>query len=316
MRLLVAATTALFLTIGLAGCLDDPTGTVAVEGGGSLAVGRLEVFPFNLVAGMTYGAATPWGTLVRLANPTSEATNFEFFLEGGQGWVADARALAVDGDDAKQGDLFLDGRLAGGESTVVLVHLDDIGDGNLTMTVEQGSARLEYTFGLAEAGSNLVEPGHSVETFTVGVWINGTSFYTNWGAFHEAPGFPRGYPAGDFGGDPLPIYVYDDDRAEQPPRSKDNCEFTTITGYNELLKMQQLGASAVRFLEPEEAYTVPGAEDHFLYGEPLIFLNYVVGHGGDTVPITGDLPQPLAPCFHPNNALPPGVPPLPIPGAS
>ncbi len=157
-------------------------------------------------------------------------------------------------------------------------------------------------------GGPAVEPDQHVMTYTVGVWVNGTSFYTNNAAFHGDPEFPRGYAAEDFGGDPLPIYVYDEDRSEQPNKSKDTCHFTTITGYNALLKTQTVGGTGVRYLAPEEGYTLEGNEDHFLYGEPLIFLNRVVSMSD----VPDDVPNPTDACFDINRRTPDQVPDIPL----
>ncbi|MBW3583367.1 MAG: hypothetical protein KY455_09745 [Euryarchaeota archaeon] len=157
-------------------------------------------------------------------------------------------------------------------------------------------------------------PHDKVKTLTVGVWTNGTSFYTNIADLNADATFPAGYDREQFGGDPLPIYVYDQDRREQPVGNRDRCWFTTISGYNALLKSQaELGTNA-RFLTPEEGYTVAGAEDHFLYGEALVFLNTVVAHEGQAEQAE-EAPDPTAPCFQPRNAerkLPP-LPPASLP---
>ncbi|MGB1586692.1 MAG: hypothetical protein ACPHID_06575 [Thermoplasmatota archaeon] len=147
-----------------------------------------------------------------------------------------------------------------------------------------------------------IVPGQHVATVTVGLWTNGTSFYTNIPELNEDPDFPAGYDRATFDGTPLPIYVYDQDRTEQPTGSKDTCHFTTITGYNALLKTQVNGGTSVRYLQPEEGYTVAGAEDHFLYGDALVFLNTVTAITG-TTGAADNLPAPTGACFDAQNTV-------------
>lgn len=159
-------------------------------------------------------------------------------------------------------------------------------------------------------GPNPVGPGQHVHTATVGVWLNGTSFYTNIPDLNADEAFPAGYDRSEFGGDPLPIYVYGEDRTEQPPGSKDTCHFTTITGYNALLKTQVEHGTSVRWLAPEEAYTRPGAEEHQLYGDVLVFMNTIVQHDGGVGPAER-APDPTGDCFRPQNSSPVPLPPPP-----
>lgn len=147
-----------------------------------------------------------------------------------------------------------------------------------------------------------VLPGDHVQTATVGFWTNGTSFYTNIAELNDDPAFPAGYDRSEFGGDPLPIYVYGQDRTEQPIGSRDTCHFTTIDGYNALLKTQSEGSTGVRFLQPHEAYTRPGAEEHPLYGDALIFMNTIVAHDGATGALDAP-PAPTGACFDGQNSV-------------
>lgn len=141
-----------------------------------------------------------------------------------------------------------------------------------------------------------VAPGDHVRTVTVGVWANGTSFYTNSADLLADAAFPAGFDHNESASDPLPVYVYDQSRDEQPEGSKDRCWFTTIAGYNALLRSQSEGSTGVRFLPPESAYTLPGNEDHPLYGDPLVFLNTVVAHEGPTG-LEDEAPDPTGDCF-------------------
>jgi hypothetical protein len=141
-----------------------------------------------------------------------------------------------------------------------------------------------------------VVPGDHVQTVTVGVWTNGTAFYTNSAELLSDPALPAGFDRTAFAADPLPVYVYDRGRDEQPAASQDACRATTIDGYNALLKEQAEHSTGVRLIRPEDGYTTPENEAHPLYGEPLIFLNTVIVHDGATGPL--DLvPDPTGPCF-------------------
>ena len=164
------------------------------------------------------------------------------------------------------------------------------------------AAPLRWAWNVTTASGTDVGAGDHVQTQTVGFWTNGTSFYTNIPALNADPDFPAGYPRADFVGDPLPVYVYGADRTEQPPASRDTCHFTTIPGYNALLRTQAEGSTGVRFLAPEEAYTRPGAQDHPLYGDALVFMNTIVAHDGATGPLD-TLPDPQGACFDEQNTI-------------
>lgn len=128
------------------------------------------------------------------------------------------------------------------------------------------------------------QAGQGVHVMTAGFWENGTLFYTNIAEIDADPDWPR---AGWYtweGADPLPVYVYDTDRGEQPatwtdPQAgtpaagtvPDVGYFTTIPGFNEALKGLSTSTTRVVRLAPEEAYTRPGNEDHDLYGDAIVF---------------------------------------------
>lgn len=157
-----------------------------------------------------------------------------------------------------------------------------------------------------------VVPGDHVQTITVGVWLDGTAFYSNAAGALQDPEFPHteGWTTPQDATEPLPIYVYDADADEQPARSQDTCHFTTISGYNGLLKTQAEGSTNVALLRPEAAYTREGAEDHPLYGDSLVFMNTVVAHDGATE-TADEVPDPTGACFQDRvDALLGSVPPL------
>ncbi len=296
----------------LAGCLDGD----GAEG--------LDLYLFDYPGAQNWVPGTEHGWMLRISNPTSQTM-----------------AAVVAPIGVADGPFFLAADLAAGRMPDLVASVDGAVIGGLRAVLAPGESTVAVL--LVRAYENAVEPvaglrvhsmlgdqvvetadvtrpvkmvegldveaGDHVRTATVGVWINGTSFYTNIAALNEDPAFPAGYDRAEFGGDALPIYVYASDRGEQPAGSKDTCHFTTITGYNELLLGQAEGGTGARFLLPEEAYTREGAEDHLLYGDALVFLNTVVGHDGPTS--TADaLPDASGACFNAENSLPPGLPPV------
>lgn len=179
-------------------------------------------------------------------------------------------------------------------------------DANWTMRVHDAASQEEirsetmsWTYEIMPFSFDMdVSPGDHVRTVTVGFWLNGTSFYTNAADLLVDPDFPGapGWVSADDGSDPLPVYVYEQGREEQPYGSQDNCYFTTITGYNDLVDVQTLGSTGIRLLQPEEAYTLPGYEDHDLYGDPIVFMNTVIAHDGATN-TQDELPDPDGTCY-------------------
>lgn len=176
-----------------------------------------------------------------------------------------------------------------------------------------GHARLDLQYDLSACGElhagtiswDLAPPesgeaaqaGQGTHVFTAGFWENGTLFYTNIKAIDHSE-WPRAAWYAWEGDDPLPVYVYEEDRAEQPAVWKDPQAgtpldgtvpglgyFTTIPGFNEALKGLSTMTVRVARLSPEEAYTRPGNEEHPLYGDALVFYIKVI----DVV----DLPCPL-----------------------
>ncbi|MHB1262714.1 MAG: FKBP-type peptidyl-prolyl cis-trans isomerase [Thermoplasmatota archaeon] len=132
------------------------------------------------------------------------------------------------------------------------------------------------------------EPGQGVHVFTAGFLENGTLFYTNIKAI-DHDDWPRTANYTWEGGDPLPVYVYEEDRGEQPaywddPQAGTPVEgtvpglgyYATIPGFNEALKGLSTNTVRVVRLAPEDAYTRAGAEDHPLYGEALVFYIKVI----------------------------------------
>lgn len=132
-------------------------------------------------------------------------------------------------------------------------------------------------------------PGQGAHVWYAGFWENGTLFDTNLQDLDIGSGWPKAgwYEGGHW--DPIPVYVYDQDRSEQPAHWKSPFSgtpaagspadeqlgagyFTTIKGFNEAVKGLPVGTRQVFHLAPEDAYTQPGREDHLLYGDALVFL--------------------------------------------
>jgi FKBP-type peptidyl-prolyl cis-trans isomerase len=137
------------------------------------------------------------------------------------------------------------------------------------------------------------EPGQGVHVQTAGFLEDGTLFYTNILAIDHDD-----WPRTDWyvweGDEPIPVYVYDQDREEQPlywhdPQWGTPVEgtvpglgyVTTIPGFNDALKGLSPNTVRVVRLDPEEAYTHAGAEDSPLYGQAIVFYIRIL----DVVPL-------------------------------
>jgi hypothetical protein len=168
----------------------------------------------------------------------------------------------------------------------------------LRVTPGEGKGRLDlaYSFDGCEGPQGTItwdlaapepgdraEPGQGAHVYTAGFLEDGTLFYTNIKAI-DHDDWPRTDWYAWEGDDPLPIYVYDQDRSEEPaywhdPQSGTPLAgtvpgvgyYTTIPGFNEALKGLSTNTVRVVRMEPEEGYTRAGNEDHPLYGEPLVF---------------------------------------------
>ncbi len=284
----------------MAGCLEETQPPAQDE------ARPMDVYRFAYPGSDVAVAGAPHGWLFQISNPASTAMEYSVRIEGVQ--HADMGPAGQEAVHWMQGNGPLNWTLPGNASTAFLVQPDlerDMGEGDIAARFIV-NGHVAAAWNITRAQGSTVQPGQHVQTYTVGVWENGTSFYTNIAALNEDRSFPAGYPRIDFGGDPLPIYVYDEDRSEQPGSSRDTCHFTTIDGYNSLLKTQAEGSTGVRYLQPEEAYTRDGAEDHFLYGDALIFLNTVSAIDGEADQAVA---EPTGDCFDPTNRIP-GVPPV------
>jgi hypothetical protein len=155
--------------------------------------------------------------------------------------------------------------------------------------------------------------GKGVKVYTAGFWDNGTLFYTNIQDLDHSD-WPRAGWYSWEGGDALPVYVYGQDRSEEPAYWKSlganygspgtpadaqaqmvlgNADttfglgyFTTIPGFNEALKGLSTSTTVVAVLEPQQGYTRAGNEAHPLYGDRLVFVIHIVDVVDEPCPST------------------------------
>ncbi|HLE48239.1 MAG TPA: hypothetical protein VI818_08080, partial [Candidatus Thermoplasmatota archaeon] len=134
---------------------------------------------------------------------------------------------------------------------------------------------VDLTFADPAAGK-IVKPGQGALVRTAGFWTNGTLFYTNIERVHTNTHFPRGgwYEYTDDA--PLKVYVYNSTRTELPKRYAEAGYGTTIPGFNLALRTMETPTSRALRIEPAQAYTRPGNENHPLYGDALVFYIEVV----------------------------------------
>ncbi|MHB1260640.1 MAG: FKBP-type peptidyl-prolyl cis-trans isomerase [Thermoplasmatota archaeon] len=154
---------------------------------------------------------------------------------------------------------------------------------------EDHSSGLTINWGARPVAGRTAAPGQGAHVWYAGFWENGTMFDTNLQDLDVGSGWPKAgwYEGGHW--DPIPVYIYDQDRTEQPAYWKSPFSgtpaagspadeqagagyFTTIKGFNEAVKSIPVGTRQVFHLAPEDAYTLPGREDHPLYGDALVFL--------------------------------------------
>jgi hypothetical protein len=190
-------------------------------------------------------------------------------------------------------------------------------DGTVTVTVEtegvetakQGFCGLdrieEEQIRLAEPeDATQAEGGKGAIVHTVGWYTDGQPFYHTMDRYEDTQGIPTRPDLGSSDGEPLKVYVYNESSDEMPERYNDSGYNTTIPGFNEALKGLATVGGEITYLEPEEAYTREGSEDHPLYGEDLVFYIEVVEVR--TVPC--EVPQPV--CTAPDGDEAPDYGPL------
>lgn len=189
----------------------------------------------------------------------------------------------------------------------------------------------DATWHLTPEAGEVASAGDGVHVYTAGFWENGTLFYTNIEGVHDAA-WPRAGWYEWSGGEPLPVYVYDQDPDERPPWWSVGVPaeapvvgevpvvggtaawsyFVTIPGFNEALKGLSTTTSRVVRLAPEEAYTRPEREDHPLYGDALVFHLYLT----DVTPVPCWTQTPAGGAACVDAPGPPGPPVSPVSPAS
>lgn len=281
MRILVL----LLLSGTLAGCLAPlPPGADCPE-------------PATFVTPMVDGAymrtapGHPWQTVV-LSSADSSQTTTHMAWSAAPGWTVQAEFLSPPGGPSFQVATVQPGDAAGNATLSFEVLARE-----RPCPHERGSLVWDL---MAPKAGDAAAPGQGVHVMTAGFLTNGTLFYTNIPEVDGDARWPRpAWYAWD-GDAPLPVYVYDQDRNEQPdewkapssqvpptgtPLDPDLAQggaaadgatglgyFTTIKGFNAGLKGLPTTTVAVVRMDPEDAYTRPGNEDHPLYGEALVFL--------------------------------------------
>lgn len=273
-----AAVMALLLAGLVAGCLGEEAACPEAD----LAV----LTPLVAAEHMQTDPAQAWQTVVlapgngsRVAgNGTIDAMALEY-TAWPQGWDAHGRTLSPAGEGPVFQAVTVSAK-AGSAGGLDLAYGFAVADGRCR---SGPGGTLAWSLAEPEPGA-AAQPGQGVHVMTAGFFENGTLFYTN---IHELDGDAR-WPRIDWyaweGGEPLPVYVYDEARTEQPAHWTDPQAgtplagtvpgvgyFTTIPGFNDALHGLSTRTTRVVHLTPEEGYTRPGNEEHPLYGHPLVF---------------------------------------------
>lgn len=224
----------------------------------------------------------PWDTLVLQDAPADEAmaANVSAMPYEWPAWVTPM-------GNATAGPILLRVRAQPGSSTSANVTLA------WAATVEQQGCRsgqsghLRWTLAAPEAGA-VARAGAGVRVLTAGFLEDGTLFYTNIETVNNDTRWTHAPIYSWAGAAPLPVYVYDHDRAERStawsattggsplgPATGNMTAwnyYTTIPGFNDALKGLSTNTVRVVRLAPEQAYTDANHTTHPLYGLPLIFL--------------------------------------------
>lgn len=306
MHRLLIALSLLAATPALAGCIDATSGIVP-------ECETLDVATFipsnGSAASVDRAPGEPVPVMVWATNVAPVSLAVDARLEPAGRAVASSFPMDDDPLDA--------GVLGPGERWFLAVELDaDRADGNLSLKIGTDAVGVEADAREIACEYNVTherefepseptdaprgEAGKGVLVHTVGWWENGTSFYTNHQGYHDAD-FPQGYLGPYEGSEPLKVYVYNESREEMPERYNESGYVTTIPGFNEALKGIPTVGGRVAYLEPDEAYTREGYEEHPLYGDPLVF--YIEAVEVRSVPC--EVPQPV--CMPPDEGdIPPG----------
>lgn len=154
-------------------------------------------------------------------------------------------------------------------------------------TCKNGTPFVQETHLFSNPGE-FIQSGNGTHVWYAGFFPNGTLFGTNIQRIDTSP-IPRvsWYQAEPY--EPLPVYVYDKDRSEEPPHWKNLIGatpaagspadrtaglgyYTTIKGFNDALKGLSTTGSRVVLIPPELAYPDPIDGAPGLGGSPLVFL--------------------------------------------
>ncbi len=236
-----------------------------------------------------------WQTVV-LSPPDGAARTTELAWGAAKGWTAYGTPLSAPGTGLLQVGTVLPGDGEGNATMRYAVRGPDA-----SCAAQAGS--LEWDLAAPKEGG-MALPGQGVHVMTAGFFENGTLFYTNIAEVDADPSWPKVSWYAWEGDAPLPVYVYDRDRSEQPPEWKGSNAlwaqahgqtgptpidpqvdeatagadgehglgyFTTIPGFNDALKGLSTTTTRVARLAPEQAYTRPGNEEHPLYGAAIVF---------------------------------------------
>ncbi|MEA3143968.1 MAG: hypothetical protein QOG31_1292 [Thermoplasmata archaeon] len=169
-----------------------------------------------------------------------------------------------------------------------------------------------FTTGVIQNQGQRLTPGHGTHVWYAGFWENGTMFETNIAELDHS-GWPRvaGYQSVPY--EPLPVYVYDKSRDEQPAQWKplpgagptgtpvDGPAaaaaatpgvgyYSTIKGFNDGLKGLSTTGARVLHLEAKDAYPA-GTANNPLAGANLVFYVRIT----DVVDLPCPTPQPTGP---------------------
>lgn len=292
MRLL-AVTALTLLAAGLPGCVQvDGAAGDACTLEGATATPKLHGLYMQTAPG------SPWQTVVLAPSGALAVTGVDGWAT--PGWNTTLTTVSLPDERRFEIVSVHAGRTDGNAG--VHLHLDAPGC--------PGQARTGIEWDLAAPREGVLAiPGQGVHVMTAGFLTDGTLFYTN---MPEVDGDPRWNRTASYawgGDDPLPVYVYDQDRSEQPahwksasanvlpnlpktgvPQVDQNASlaaatalgaadsaagvgyFTTITGFNAALKGLPTTSMHVAVIPPEQAYTRPGNEGHALYGQTLVFV--------------------------------------------
>lgn len=186
-----------------------------------------------------------------------------------------------------------------------------------------GAGGLTHTVGGAVQEGRMLTPGHGAHVWYAGFWENGTLFETNIEALDHSH-WPRAgwYESSPY--DPLPVYVYDRNRSEEPTHWKPPTQAartgtpvdgplslplgaatqegglgysSTIRGFNEGLKGLSTTGQRVVWMAAKDAYPT-GTANNPLAGANLVFLVRladIVDQPCPTPPATGTVPCPESP---------------------